>query len=309
MDASGNLTLLEPSSSLLATAWPALQDEVRASFEQWKATQAPAELEGEGLALAASAESNSAESNLLVMPPPLKPTLLRRLPLDFAQELGAPSLPRFSAERVGEHDPQLSIASPNASSLYRRHEGGLLSRALGTAVHTLLEEYARQRSRLDEQAAHAVLAQCEPRLAALVRAHGIDRLQAAELARQALALALAATQEPIGAWILSPHTGAASEAGWSGVVSGAVRTVRPDRVFQAGLTPGSEGNVCWWIIDYKTAQAESADAAASLPELRRIFAPQLEAYALFLRRLHGEEIPIHIGLYYPRVLQLDWWER
>ena len=32
-----DLALVEPSESLLATAWPALEEEVRARFEDWKA--------------------------------------------------------------------------------------------------------------------------------------------------------------------------------------------------------------------------------------------------------------------------------
>jgi hypothetical protein len=61
-------------------------------------------------------------------------------------------------------------------------------------------------------------------------------------------------------------------------------------------------------VDYKTAHAENADPAAILPELRKIFAPQLEAYAEVLRNLHGKDSLIRVGLYYPRMLLLDWWE-
>jgi hypothetical protein len=42
--------------------------------------------------------------------------------------------------------------------------------------------------------------------------------------------------------------------------------------------------------------------------LRRIFAPQIEAYAKVLRNLHGADEPICGGLYYPRMSLLDWWE-
>jgi ATP-dependent exoDNAse (exonuclease V) beta subunit len=196
--------------------------------------------------------------------------------------------------------------APRAGALYSRHQGGLLSRALGTAVHSLLEEFARLRLQLDEQAARQALPQSEARIAAEVRGLGIELRQSAQIAAQALSLALAAAQDATGAWILSPHPGAASEAGWTGVVAGSLRTVRPDRVFQAGPAPGAEGDHCWWIIDYKTAQVE---AAAALPELRKLFAPQVEAYAEILRHLHGKDVQIRLGLYYPRMLLLDWWER
>jgi hypothetical protein len=70
----------------------------------------------------------------------------------------------------------------------------------------------------------------------------------------------------------------------------------------------SEGEGCWWLIDYKTAHADAADPAASLPALRNIFAPQVEAYAQVLRNMHGTSAPIRAGLYYPRMPLFDWWE-
>ena len=87
-----------------------------------------------------------------------------------------------------------------------------------------------------------------------------------------------------------------------------ITNVRVDRVFRAGLTPGSEGDEAWWIIDYKTAHAEAPDPAAALPELRARFAPQVEAYARLVRNLHGADAVLRAGLYYPRMGLLDWWE-
>jgi len=305
VEADGALSLPDPATSLLATAWPALEEEVRARFEEWKADQADC---GGGEEQVLESIAASGESNLLQMPSPAKPTLPRRLPLDY--QLGAPSFPLSFAERAGDHE---SLGSPGLDSaaweinLYARHEGGLLSRALGTAVHTLLEELARLRASSDWDAARAALQRFEPRIAARARAIGLDPAQAAQLAAQALELALKASNDPIGQWILSPHADAASEVRWAGVVAGSLRTVRVDRVFRAGLDPLSEGEHVWWIVDYKTAHAEPLDPAAALPELRKLFAPQLEAYAQILRNLHGQDAPIRAGLYYPRMFLLDWW--
>ncbi|MGD0802430.1 MAG: 3'-5' exonuclease, partial [Terracidiphilus sp.] len=285
----GELALMEAVNSLLATAWPALEEEVRTRFEEWKAAKTDSrEEEIESLAA-------SGEGNLLVMPPPVRPTLLRRLPLDYQPPLTSASSPE---------SPVLGIG---ATRLYSRHEGGMLSRALGRAVHTLLEELARLRENLDWEGARMALRQFEPCVAAQVRAVGVERNQALQIADQALQLALAASQDPIGEWILSPHAGAASEAGWAGIVDGLLRTIRVDRVFQAGPTPGNEGEDCWWIIDYKTAHADNADPATALPALRALFAPQVEAYGKLLRKVRGGE-SIRAGLYYPRMLLLDWWE-
>jgi ATP-dependent exoDNAse (exonuclease V) beta subunit len=92
------------------------------------------------------------------------------------------------------------------------------------------------------------------------------------------------------------------------VVAGSLRTVQVDRVFRAGLVPQSEGEEAWWIVDYKTAHADHPDPAAALPELRRVFAPQIAAYAAVLRNLRGQDVILRAGLYYPRMLLLDWWE-
>jgi hypothetical protein len=289
---------VEPVNSLLATAWPALEKEVRARFEGWKAASAGLEARQshEIASLAASGESN-----LAVMP---SPTLLRRLPPDYRPA------PCEASQQAATESSVLGLRTGPAQ-LYSRHEGGLLSRALGTAVHTLLEELARLRTRLDWEASRLALAGFEPRIAAQVRAVGVEQPQAARIAAEALQMALKASHDPIGSWILSPHAAAASEAAWAGVVAGDLRSVRVDRVFQAGPTPGAKGEDCWWIIDYKTTHADKMDPQQALPALRVLFSPQLEAYAGILRNLRGGDASgcsIRAGLYYPRLSLLDWWE-
>ena len=294
--AEGELALVQPSNSLLATAWPALEEEVRARFAEWKAARAATETgEEEEIATIAA----SVESNLLEMPSLVRPTPLRRLPPDYRP---APE------EALWNSAAESAVSGIGPARLFTRHEGGLLSRALGTAVHRLLEELARLRTTLDWEHARAALVGYEPRLAAQVRAAGVDRPQSDRLAAQALSLALNASRDPIGAWILSPHQNAASEAAWSGVAAGGLRTVRVDRLFQAGSAPGSESGDCWWIIDYKSAHADSLELASALPALRALFATQMEAYAAMLRKLHGDQAQVIAGLYYPRLPHLDWWE-
>jgi ATP-dependent helicase/nuclease subunit A len=285
----GALTLCEPANSLLATAWPALEEEVRARFEQWRAE--PFEIES----IAAGTEDS-----LLVLPPPVPSTLLRRLPSDY--NLG-PDNWHFAAQ--SQPVPAVEF-SP--SRLYERHEGGPLSRALGRAVHMLLEELARLRATKGWDSARTALQRFEPRITADLRAIGVDQPQAHRIAADALQIALNASRDPAGQWILSPHAEAASEVRWAGVVDGALRTVQVDRVFRAGAAPQSAGDDCWWIVDYKTAHEDAPDPIAALPKMRDIFAPQLEAYAAVLRNLHGNDAPIYAGLYYPRMSLFDWWE-
>ena len=292
MDKAGVLTLATPANCLLATAWPALGEQVQLQFENWKAEKCnSAEPTEEATANIAA----GGQDNLVFMP---RPALLRRLPAEF-QPAARP--PAFAAGTA-------PTANTEPTVLYTRHQGGLLSRALGTAVHLLLQELARLRATLDWDEARAAIRKLQPRLMAQIRSMGADAAQAAALAVQAERQTLAASQDPYGQWILSPHAEAASEAGWAGVVAGAPRTVRVDRVFRAGDAPGAQGDSSWWIVDYKTAHAENLDPAEALPKLRRVFAPQLELYARVLRNLHGTGAPLRAGLYYPRMLQFDWWE-
>jgi len=154
-----------------------------------------------------------------------------------------------------------------------------------------------------------MLRQYKPRIEAGIRETGIAPRQAEETAAKAFQLAVNASRHPAGQWILSPHPKAANEDRWSGVFAGSMRTVQADRVFRAGLTPLSEGDEAWWIVDYKTHAGDSnSDPAEAATQLRNLFAAQLEAYAFALRKLHGEDVLIRAGLYYPRMLLLDWWK-
>jgi ATP-dependent exoDNAse (exonuclease V) beta subunit len=287
----GELTLVEPGESLLATAWPAWEEEIRRRFDAWRetATEAePAIIE----TLAASAANNLVEI--------YRPTLLRRLPADYES-------PReeFAVEFSTE-----SLAG--AGRLYERHEGGVLSRALGKAVHLLLEELAHLRESSDWEQTKAALTPWEARIVAQLRAAGVPPARAGRVAAQAIAIALDAATDSVGQWILSPHVEAFSEARWSAVIGGTLHTVQADRVFRAGSAPetttSEKDEESWWIVDYKTAHEDDLDPAVALPELRKIFAPQVETYAAVLRNLNGEQARIRGGLYYPRMKQFDWWE-
>ena len=301
----GSLVLVEPAGSLLATAWPALREEIRERFDGWLAERAAAEPQPsqrepsrlEPGVLDSLAASGTAD-NLVVMPRPAHPARLRRLPPGYC----VPQRPR------AETPASEAVAGHTAAQLYTRHEGGMLSRALGSAVHSLLERIAALRASQDWDAARAGLRQLEPRIASDARALGLGPVDAAKIAARALRHALNASSDPNGAWILSPHSEAASEVQWTGVVDGRLRTVRVDRVFQSGAAPRSDGDTHWWIVDYKTAHPEGLAPETALPELRRLFAAQLEAYAEVLRKLHDDSKPIRAAIYYPLMKALDWWE-
>jgi ATP-dependent exoDNAse (exonuclease V) beta subunit len=287
--------LAQPRESLLATAWPALETVVRKKFEAWRADQAataePATLES----IAASSAGKVSD-----LPLPGRPTRMRRLPSHFRILNLEPSLASTEAPLLG------------AVRLYERHEGGLLSRALGKAVHALLQRLAQQLITQSWDKACAALQTLAPQVAAGIRAAGVDPSQASRLAAQALQISLHTAADPMGKWILSPQLDAASEVRWSGVINGRLRTVQVDRIFRAGHTPQSSADTpekaAWWIIDYKTAHEDGLDAASALPELRKTFASQIEAYAKVLRNLHGTDATVFGGIYYPRMSLFDWWQ-
>ena len=283
----GSRSLQHPRNSLLCTAWPALEEEIRTRFDQWNLPVRQDPEPGEITAIAAS------ENNVVVMP---RPTILRRLPPDFAAATTDATLSAVeSVIGFGE-------------AVYQRHEGGLLSRSLGNAVHKLLEELARLRASLDWDSSMADLEKIRPRITAMARSAGISRAQAENVSSQAFDIARNASRDSFGQWILSPHSDAASESGWAGIADGALRLVRVDRLFRAGLEPLQPGNNALWIVDYKTAHVDSLDAQSTLPAFRETYGPQLRAYAGVLRHLYGSEVQLRAGLYFPRMSLFDWWQ-
>jgi ATP-dependent exoDNAse (exonuclease V) beta subunit len=279
--------LCTPQESLLSAAWPAFEEELRSRLATWHSDREEAEVEE----LAAGAE------NVLPLSAAPKHAIVRRLPVDFRPP-----------DPLRQQSAQPRISGPGPAALFARHEGGMASRALGTAVHAMMEELARLRTLGTWEAARAGLAKAVPRIASHAHSTGMDRKSAEQLALQALDIALRASRDPVAEWILSPQPGAASEVRWTGMVNGEIHTVQVDRVFRAGTAPSSEGTDAWWIIDYKSAHPDALNTAEVLSRLRPLFAPQLGIYAGVLRGLHGSESVIRAGLYYPRLLAFDWWE-
>jgi ATP-dependent exoDNAse (exonuclease V) beta subunit len=305
----GKYILADPTESLLKKAWPAFEEEIKERFAEWRVAKEIEELAAkdqpeEGEWTIDSIAASGAETVLEMSPapelPPDRPTRLFRLPLDF-------SIPTRGSSALAADEPLVG-----AGRLYERHEGGLLSRALGNAVHALLQQFAQLLVSQTRETSLATLTQQQPRIAASIRAAGVEPATASRIAAQALQIVLQTAGDPLAQWILAPHADAASEARWTGVVAGSLRTVQGDRVFRAGpaptITAASPGEDTWWIIDYKTAHEDGLDAVSALPVLRRQFAAQIEAYAAVLRNLHGAEIRLFGGLYYPRMALFDYWQ-
>ena len=291
-NAEGTRELADVTRSLLATGWPALEAGVRQQFEQWDLQAAPEREEGTLEQLAAAESSQPID-----FPAPAKPVCLWRLP----EEL-------YRVVRLQNPSVVDRMSSSSAGPEYLRHEGGLRSRVLGSAVHALLQRLTRLVAESGWDAARNELPLCVPGTAAQARAAGIERKEAERIATHALEITLAASSDPLGRWILSPHPDAASELRWAGITENGLRQTQVDRIFRAGEQPNGPGEDVWWIIDYKTAHADNSAPEGPLPELRSLFAPQLESYARMMRRMRGQDAQIRAGLYYPRMMRFDWWE-
>ena len=273
------------SGSLLAAAWPALRGEFESIHAEPAAEQPavsrvlrfpqPAVVRE----LAAVGESQNGDG-----------TSPRRLPAGFEAPL---------AQDVLATGP-VPLALSDAFG-FRRPQGTRQARAVGSVVHEMLQ-------RLGPELAHVSIPQLRRHAVSLLRAYALssETLKSATAAVSNLLLACAS--DPICQWILAPHPGAQAEASWTGSSGARLRTLRADRVFQAGPAPLAEGSGCWWVIDYKTGASPSEDREAFLRSERSVYAPQLLAYAQALRALHGAAVPLRLGLYYPAIAALDYWD-
>lgn len=271
----------ESQKSLLAVAWPALREEFEAVAQAPLAAQPGRVLAFPGVLGEVAAEGD-----------PQPGILLRRLPR------GAEPPP--SAENVTAAS-SISLADSDAPE-FRRPQGSREARIVGSAVHALLQRCGTELSRLSP-------ADLRARAEALLRAFALTGEALRSASAKVTNLLRACAADPVGQWILGPHPEAQSEASWSGVLPGEasrLRTLRADRVFRAGPAPLAEGADCFWIIDYKTGDA--TPGALFLASERELYAPQLAAYARALRALHGADTPLRLGLYYPAITTLDWWE-
>ena len=269
--------------SLLETAWPALQRDFE-NLLQRPQPQLPTRVldfpatPGVLDELAAAADTA----------PEL---VLRRLPADYAPAYGE-NVTVIGSISLSQTDPQE----------FRRREGSRHSRAIGSAVHTLLE-------RLGPALAGMTTANIRTHAASLLRAAALtgDSLASATAAVTNMLSACAA--DPVCRWILASHPDAQSEPSWTGYTPGEgsrLRTLRADRVFRAGPDPLSSGSDYFWVIDYKTSAAPSG--ALFLQTERALYEPQLLAYARVLRALHGPATPLRLGLYYPSIAAFDFWD-
>ena len=263
--------------SLLGIAWPALKDD----FERARDPQEPE----------ADATPQQAEFSF----PPAFPSIqLRRLPADWKPTAHA-ALPV-----VQERNPET----------IERPRGSLAARAFGTVVHALLEDLAKLGG-IDaagvSQAIFDEVAGWRGRALAILRSSGLPRAEAEPLSTEVVRALQAVLRDPVGLWILGARAGARNEISWSTWAGEVVQTLRGDRIFHAGATPGSIEETHLWIVDYKTARHGASGIDAFLDAEKEKYARQLESYAEVMRKVQGNALPLRMALYFPLLTRLVWW--
>jgi hypothetical protein len=224
------------------------------------------------------------------------PAILKRLPLSFQPQA------RFSAARK-----LLYSQAGNDSARFERPEGSFEARAFGNVVHAFLEVLAK---RLATGAGTEMLrdevAGWAPRIEAVLRGDGLAPAVVDRLAARVMSALNNVLKDADGLWILGPRDEATSEfalTSWGDQR----RSMRVDRMFFAGEKPLDPGNDYLWIIDYKTSTHGRDNLQQFLDEEKARYAAQLEAYAQIMRdRARAGEL--RVGLYYPVLARLMWWE-
>ena len=112
-------------------------------------------------------------------------------------------------------------------------------------------------------------------------------------------------ESPEGRWLLHPHSQAGSELALTSFARGDFQRVRLDRTFLAGPEPGTQGKSHLWIVDYKTATHGLDGLEAFLDAQQAQYRGQLETYAAAFA---GRGLPVRVGLFYPMVATLRWWQ-
>ncbi|HEX4038429.1 MAG TPA: UvrD-helicase domain-containing protein [Acidobacteriaceae bacterium] len=284
------------SDNLLAVAWPALCRNFDAATAQPVPPARVLAFPTPGV-LAGIAATGDPQPSLT----------LRRLPLNIDLHPTAPNV--TAADTLALRDPapsnlsQPELSQPNLSQPeFSRPDGSRLRRIIGSVVHALLQ-------RLGPELPHLAADNLRARAAALLRAAALTGEPLKSATGTVTKMLLSCAADPVCQWILAPHPDAQSEASWSGLLPGQssrFQTLRADRVFRAGPAPGESGSEIFWIVDYKTGPANAG--ALLLTSERALYAPQLAAYARALRALHGADISLRLGLYYPAIATFDWWE-
>lgn len=255
--------LMTPAAgSLLAVVWPVLGEEFVA-----------------GVVAAAGSAAG-----------PPEPSLLRRLPADWAQPAQQPSLASAATPARRASDAGHYLATGFST---RQTEEG---RVIGTLVHAWLERIALDGLASWPPARLATLGQVI-RMQLVTQGVPAARLDpCAETVEGCLDRTLRSER---GSWLLHGHADASCELALSGMVDGELVHAVIDRTFidEQGVR---------WIVDYKTSRPDPGEELAVFVsrEASR-YAPQMAVYRQLMVALDGA-VPLRVALYFP--LAEAWYE-
>ncbi len=284
------------STSLLGTAWPALEEVFVAAHKQMKSEEIAAPKENVLSFTRAAATSYSGVFGLAAG----AESGFRRLPAEWQ--------PETSLANVAVDAPAPAETRDITDDRENRPEASRSARALGTVVHALLERAAHLlQNGASARELHAELPRFRRHASQLARHEGLAPAEVDDCASRAVSALESAIDHQHGLWILGPHPQADAEMSWSGNENKSTRTQRIDRSFRAGADPLSAGNDTLWIVDYKTATYDGPNLQEFFADQRRRYTKQLEDYGTILRLAHGSDLKIRLGLYYPLMRKLDFW--
>jgi ATP-dependent exoDNAse (exonuclease V) beta subunit len=280
------------SGTLLHACWPAAEPHFHSPEHQETLSSQPESAyfadaverpvvfvdDYEPLALAASATEVS--------------PLIQRLPISF--------------HPTARFDLPPKLTYPDASQLrqsptFDRPEGSFAVRAFGNVVHRYLQRLAVRLETADPSTLLAELPDWLPRLTASLRGEGLPPTLTVSESRRVLTALTNTLTDPIGLWLLSPHTAAANEYS----LTASTQTLRVDRTFRAGHAPLTASQDHIWIVDFKTTDVGGRSDFDTVERAK--YSTQLETYATLRRAQPDGDLPIQLALYYPLIPRLIHW--
>ncbi len=252
--------------------------------------------------------------NLVAFPTPANPPLSLAAAADEAHVSSTPILQRLPPD----FDPQSRFLRENGpifsypaasdlvrSAVFTRPEGSFAARAFGNAVHRFLQLLAtRLAVQQTRESLESELPTWLPRLIATLRNEGLAPNLAATEAQRALATLTGTLGHSEGAWLLSPHQNARTEA----PIGSSVSALRADRTFVAGPHAFDDTiRTHLWIVDYKTADPGGRSPAVFLADQKSKYQPQMQAYAQAAAASGTDPSHIVLALYFPLLPALLHW--
>jgi ATP-dependent exoDNAse (exonuclease V) beta subunit len=277
------------SNSLLSVAWKAVEG---VAHKQLKAV--PELLP----AMAAEAEAVPSAQNLIRrLPKDWHPDRSAQMPIgsnagDISSIAGASSTQ--DQDEIEERGDSVTIAA------------SIAGRAVGTLVHSLLEQAAERIAGGESISATTSWVESRSRnIQNSLRMLGVPKAALERSNRSVLGLVRNALNSTTGRWVLAAHPEASNELRISVAATAEETQHRLDRVFLAGPEPLAPGNSHVWIVDYKTTSHAQQGLEEFLQARQQIYDPTIHAYAVALRALRNDRLPIICALYYMALDRLE----